>query len=110
MSLNPLNPFHVNEVIIDDMDNGIFSRKIHIRVKQRTTRSYTTYIEGLNERLDLKKLLSVIKKTFNCGGNIDVLPDGTQVIKLTGDQRDKIKQFLIEKSITDADDIILHGI
>ncbi len=105
--INPLNPFQ--NALLDIDDELLTTKKIHIRIKQRTARNYITFVDGINPEHDLKKLLSCFKKTFNCTGNIEISGEGITVIKLTGDQRLKIKAYLIEKSICHPDDIIIHG-
>lgn len=103
--MNPINPFQINPFELDDTTNPpLFGNKIHIWCKQRTTRTHITTIEGLDIKLDLKKLLSNFKKKFNCNGSLD-----NNVIKLSGDQRYKIKQFLIDENIASDDEIVIHG-
>lgn len=113
--LNPVNafrsldPFHP-VIIDDDSDDELITTKIHLWLKQRNARKTITTIEGLNERLNLKLLASHLKKTLNCNGNVDVnKKTGCKVIRLTGDQREKVSQFLQRERIANDRDIIIHG-
>jgi len=101
------------------MDNFLFpeffeedrqkvQNKVHLRVFQRSSKRYVTTIEGLDGDLNFKKILKFLKKTFSCNGNIKTQEEG-KIIQLSGDQRENVKEFLINEKICDKDDIILHG-
>jgi translation initiation factor SUI1 len=109
-SINPVNPFQGDINIIEEENDIIPINKIHIRLYQRNARKTITTIEGLNPKLDLKHILSHLKKTLSCNGTIitDKETD-LPIIKLTGDQRDKVNTFLINESIASKADIIIHG-
>lgn len=109
MSTNLVNEFKQNLFNLDDITQELFKQKVHIKVRQRTARSYITSIEGLDTEIDLKKLAKHFKKVLNCSGNIDV-STGSSIIKLSGDHRYKVKELLIEQGIVTDDDIIIHGV
>lgn len=93
--------------ILSQLDNNysLEEQKVHIRIQQRTTRTYITIIEGLDQlNLDLKKITKYMKKIFSCGG---VTTNNN--IKLQGDQRNKVKNFLLNENIISSDNIIVHG-
>jgi translation initiation factor 1 len=84
---------------------------IHIRVQKRNGRKCITSMEGIETtgmKLDLEKIISVVKKKFACNGNINN-EDGKQIIRLHGDQRKKLADFLIEEEIIDKKYIHIHG-
>jgi len=105
--------------------------KIHIRIQQRNGRKTLTTLQGLGKAYDPKKLLKAFKKEFACNGNVVSseeagLEDATekttsnakkpnfgQVIQLQGDQRAKIREFLISTGIVSEKDakerIQVHG-
>jgi translation initiation factor 1 len=56
-----------------------------------------TTIEGIPSKFDQKKILKVIKKQFACNGTIVNDEKAGDVIQLQGDQRNAIKDFLIDK-------------
>ena len=43
--------------------------KVHIRVQQRNGRKCITTVQGLNQDLDLKKILKALKKQECCNGS-----------------------------------------
>jgi len=80
-----------------------------IRIQPRTNKKSITTIEGLAHDLDLDSITKACKKTCNCNGSVikdDVLG---KVIQLQGDQRQKMKQFLIDEEICHRDNIKVHG-
>ena len=94
--------------------------KIHIQVQKRNARKNITTVVGLDLiDLDLKKIVKSFKKTFQCNGTIDEgpkIPVSEQkrkkpigAILLSGDQRQNVKQFLIENDIVKEEFIIVHG-
>lgn len=93
--------------ILSELDNkdSLEEEKVHIRIQQRTTRTYITVIDGLDQlNLDLNKITKYMKKIFSCGGMRT-----NNIIKLQGDQRNNVKNFLINENIISSDNIIVHG-
>jgi len=64
---------------------------------ERNGRKTLTTIEGIPSKFDLKKILKVIKKQFACNGTIVNDEKAGDVIQLQGDQRNAVKDFLIDK-------------
>ncbi|KAI5452893.1 hypothetical protein NCC49_006430 [Naganishia albida] len=105
------------------------SDKIHIRIQQRNGRKMLTTVQGLGKEYDAKKVLKAFKKEFACNGTVvsseDADEEGTpepsnkakqnfgQVIQLQGDQRAKIREFLISTGMVTERDakekIQVHG-
>jgi translation initiation factor 1 len=90
----------------EDNDND----KVTIFVKKRNNRQSDTSISGLAKDLDLKKMLSYMKKHFNCTGTITDDKEFGEVISLTGDQKENIYNFLIKEEIYKKENIIIKGI
>lgn len=82
---------------------------IHIRMRQRTGRTFITTIEGLPLEIDLKKMQSALQKEFKCGGFIDVDDEEKKILSLNGDQRHKVADFLVREEIADKESIKIHG-
>lgn len=82
---------------------------ITIQTQQRNGKKSTTSVVGLAEDLDLKKILSHLKKTYQCNGFISKDSKLGEVITLTGDQRENVLKFLIEEQINRADEITIKG-
>lgn len=83
--------------------------KIHVRVIKRNRRKCVTIIENLPDKFDLKKILKEMKQRFTCGGTSKLTDDNNKILKLTGDQRELVKEFLINEEIMEKDRIIIHG-
>ncbi|EAX94592.1 Translation initiation factor SUI1 family protein [Trichomonas vaginalis G3] len=83
--------------------------QIHIRIQQRSGRKSLTIIQGLPEKLDLKKVLSYFKKRFCCNGNIIAEENEPKVLQITGDQRQNVAEFLINEKIAPKEMVIIHG-
>ncbi|PVU91412.1 hypothetical protein BB559_001396 [Furculomyces boomerangus] len=82
---------------------------IHIRIQQRNGRKTITSLQGLPEQLDQKRILKAFKKDFACNGTVVEDEELGEVIQLQGDQRLKIRNFLVENSIVKKDMIKIHG-
>jgi translation initiation factor 1 len=93
---------------IDDEDQ-IQAENIHIRVQQRRANSYITTVQGLSSKLDLKVILRALKHGLHCNGTITKDPEHGNIIQLSGDQRDRVKSFLIDEGICEKNQIIMHG-
>tara|TARA_B100001094_G_C18194140_1_gene809402 strand:- start:1751 stop:2038 length:288 start_codon:yes stop_codon:yes gene_type:complete len=87
---------------IDQSNNYSFS-KIHIKLRQRTSKKYITIIEDLNLEIH-KKFLKNCKINFSTNGWII-----DNIIYLNGDNREKVKDLLIKKYNIEEDNIYIHG-
>ena len=106
VSFNTFDPF------ADELTGGdeiVQKNIIHIRVFQRTGRKRITTVEGLSEDFDLKRLVKAWKKEFQVGGSIDADDDGPSIIKLSGDVRAGVREFIVREGIAEEDRIIVHG-
>lgn len=87
--------------------------KIHIRYQQNGPRAITL-IEGLEDDLDLKRIARAMKKKFSCASSIHTdQATGLSYIKLQGDHRDSVKEWLLQEKIVSTseakDRIVIHG-
>jgi translation initiation factor 1 len=87
-------------------------RKIDIRF-QSGKRS-VTLIEGLDDDLDLKRIMKAMKRKFNCACSLHTNDEtGGDVLKLQGDHREDVRAWLIEEEIVPKieakDTIVVHG-
>jgi translation initiation factor 1 len=81
-----------------------------LRIQQRTGRKRITTVQGLDDKkYDLKFLLKEFKKDFHCNGSIDEDPEFGKVIRLTGDNRMAIRDFLVKENVASKDNIKIHG-
>jgi len=60
--------------------------------------------------LDLNKITKAFKKEFCCNGCVVDDAELGRVIQLQGDQRDKVKKFLVQEKLAEKDLIKVHGI
>lgn len=94
--------------------NGIeeeFHRnKIVIFVKNRTGRKLQTIIWGWGPEYDLEKILKHFQKTFHCTGSIIHDEKFGTVIKLTGNHKTLVYDFLINEEICAKADVLLKGL
>lgn len=87
--------------------------KIHIRFQKNGPRSITL-LEGLDAELDLKRIAKAMKKGFSCASSVHT-DEKTQesYIKLQGDHRDNIREWLLQEKIVEASEakerIVIHG-
>jgi translation initiation factor 1 len=91
------------------LEEGIYSKPVHLRKTQRNARKCFTIIEGLADDLDLKKIGKYLAKKNQCSATIFDDEKFGQVIKLTGDKREEVKEFLVREDICKSEQIHIHG-
>ena len=82
---------------------------VHLRVQNRNNRKKITICQGLEDDLDLKKILKYLKKMYSTNGWISIDTDGNEIIMFNGDIREQIKEFLTRFNIVHKDFIKIHG-
>ena len=82
---------------------------IHLSVQNSKGRKHITTCEGISTDIDLVRILSAIKKRFCTNGHIKDHPERGKIIQVQGDQRENIRQFLIQEGIATDDNIKVHG-
>ncbi|EIE77311.1 hypothetical protein G6F46_001726 [Rhizopus delemar] len=103
----PFDPFA--DVDEDSSSTQQGNKNIHLRIQQRNGRKTLTTLQGLPKQYDSKKILKSFKKEFACNGTIVDDTELGQILQLTGDQRVKIAEFLVENGIAKKTDIKIHG-
>jgi len=88
--------------------NVFLNNEIEIILQPRG-RKFTTIVSGLPKHLNLSKIMSHLKEKLGCSGNVVKDKNGITFLSLTGDQRMKIKMFLIEEKICEEDEINFKG-
>lgn len=91
-----------------DQNEILKTTKIHLRL-QRNGNHFITIIEGLDDNPNIESILKQFKKLFCCNGTIHNKKDKLAIIQLSGDQRNKVRDFLIKEGLSLAEDIIIHG-
>mmetsp|Transcript_9100 Transcript_9100/g.23378 ORF Transcript_9100/g.23378 Transcript_9100/m.23378 type:complete len:116 (+) Transcript_9100:507-854(+) len=82
---------------------------VHIRVQQRNGRKCLTTVQGINPKIDPKKVIKAFKKEFACNGTVIQDSEYGQVIQLQGDQRNNAASFLVAQKICSKDAVKVHG-
>lgn len=87
---------------------------IHIHIEKY--KGFKTTIENLDKLLDkdeLKSLVKDMRKAFSCSvaycKKHKKQTDDIKVVKLNGDHKEKVSEYLISKNITTKDCIQIHG-
>jgi translation initiation factor 1 len=83
---------------------------ITIFVSQRNGKKCDTHVYGWCEEYDLQKICSYLKKKFDCGGSVVNNKEYGETIKLNGDKKDEVYNFLLDEEICTKNKIILRGI
>jgi translation initiation factor 1 len=97
---------------MDDLFQDKQVKKIHIRIQQNGRRNVTT-VQGLDQDLDLHRILKALKKAFNCNGSIDTHEQFGEILQLQGDQRETVVEWLLAQEILTkeevAERVVIHG-
>jgi translation initiation factor 1 len=86
--------------------------KLHVRIQKRNGKKCITTAQGFEEDLDVKRICKAMRKQFNCNGNVIQDEENGEVLQLQGDQRDNVRQWLIDNEVfnkNEVDRIVIHG-
>jgi translation initiation factor SUI1 len=86
----------------------MYSRVI-LSLQQRTGSKTLTNIQGLDNELNLDKILKNLKKTFSTGGTLIKTDEDKQILQLQGDKRNDVYKFLVANKICDKSNIVVKG-
>jgi translation initiation factor 1 len=111
----PLNPFGTNNGLLSAVDKTMqtsneissahFKGDIHLKIKNRNAKKFTTYVEGLGDsEYNLDKLAATWRKKYCCSASND---NGT--IKLAGDRRESVLEYLVEQKMVRKEQVKVHG-
>jgi translation initiation factor 1 len=102
----------MNNILGDIQDEilgkGSNNEKMHIRLQQRNGKKCFTLWEVTRKDLDLKSIISDMKKKFACGGNIKN-ENNVCIVSLSGDQRQNIVDFMVNNKKSSSSDYIING-
>ena len=87
----------------------VIAYSVHIRNQQRNGRKSITTISGLENDLDLEKILKYMRKIFSTNGTIIQDDEIGDIIQLQGDCRFDAFDFLVKYNICNKDEIKVHG-
>ncbi len=97
----------------NSFSNHILNKpKLHVRIQKRNGKKCITTAQGFEEDLDVKRICKAMRKQFNCNGNVIQDEDNGEVLQLQGDQRENVKQWLLDNQVfnkNEVDRIVIHG-
>jgi translation initiation factor 1 len=99
-----------NDDVFNNIESSLFTSKVTIVVVKRNGKKSITNVIGMAEDLDLKKILSYLKKTYSCNGSILKHETHGEIMSFTGDQKENVYNFLINEQIYNKEDIIIKGV
>ena len=102
----------LNSTKCDEAFNDVENYKVeevHIWLRQRTTRKYITDVQGLASDLNLNKIMKCWRHEFHCSVTKTFNKNKEKIIRLQGDQRDMVYNFLINEKIIEKENIKIHG-
>ncbi len=88
---------------VNDVQNILLSEKVHIRMQQRTAKKSITIVENLPKETAVIALKE-LKIKLGCIGTLK-----NNTLHFSGDQRDKINDYLLSKDLVSKENIVLHG-
>ena len=94
---------------VETADNMKLLDVVHIRIQQRTGKKVVTIIQGLDSKIPRKDLIKKFKTMYACGGHIAEDEEFGEVIQLTGDQRFKVRDYLVDNGLVEDDKVEIHG-
>ena len=92
----------------DDIENYEIE-EVHIWLRQRTTRKYITDVQGLAKDLNLKKIMKYWRHEFHCSVTKKLNKNKQKIIRLQGDKREQVYEFLLNEKIIEKEHIKIHG-
>jgi translation initiation factor 1 len=97
---------NVTNSIKEQLDNEAIN--VHIRIQKRNGKKCWTFIENMekinSDQKFLKKLTQSLGKSFQCSAFLK-----SNMIHLTGDHRDKVKEYLVKNLDVSEKNIKIHG-
>jgi translation initiation factor 1 (eIF-1/SUI1) len=112
--------FNNNNNILTNFDNELdnelntfLNEDIHLHYKQRGKKCQTLIVGLLfNDKEEIKKFLSTIKKKFNVSGahkEIKELDSNNKVFEFAGDIREGLKDYMTKVLNKNEENIKIHG-
>jgi translation initiation factor 1 len=85
-------------------------QKVHIRVQQRKGKKFVTTVQGLNQRLNFRRINREFQRRWGCNGTVINTQDAGTVIQLQGNWSENIKQFLLDEHMTTENNLEIHSL
>lgn len=111
-TIDPFGPSALHPKDKEQITVGPRTTKIHVRTQQMGKR-WLTMIEGLDPDLDQVRIARAIKQALHCAASVETSTDGEEYIKLSGNQRDVIRDWLVANEVLTEKEarerLVLHG-
>ncbi|AYU79207.1 putative translation factor sui1 [Leishmania major strain Friedlin] len=85
-------------------------QKVHIRVQQRKGKKFVTTVQGLNQKLNFRRINREFQRRWGCNGTVISTPDAGTVIQLQGNWSENIKQFLLDEHMATENNLEIHSL
>ena len=82
---------------------------VHIWLRQRTSRKYITEVSHLASDLNLNKIMKCWRHEFHCSVTKTYNTKKEKIIRLQGDKRNLVFDFLVQENIIAKEYIKIHG-
>lgn len=80
-----------------------------IRIQQRAGKKNITTIQGLYQELDFPRLAKEFRKRWGCSAIVVEEEKSGSIIQLQGDQRNHLKEFLLEEQLVWPEQLRIMG-
>jgi translation initiation factor SUI1 len=105
-NFDDFNDFGIEE---DEPFEKSTSHSVIVSIQQRNARKSTTKIEGLSQKLDLKKIVKELQHIVQSSGSISDVEGHGRVILFQGDKRNVIIKYLIDNKYVQRENIKMMG-
>lgn len=86
------------------------AKKVHIRVQQRSRKKNVTTIQGLDSRLNFRRICRAMQHLWGCNGTVLVSDHAGTVIQLQGNWSEKIKEWLLNENMVTEENLEIHSL
>jgi translation initiation factor 1 len=104
---------NINDIEFGDSSPSLetHKKKCFIAIQQRNARKNITIVYGLDDDLDVPRIMKAMKKEFACNGSVKNHDKFGEVIQLQGDKRNDVCAWLYAHHIYEPteDRIIIVG-
>lgn len=85
-------------------------QKVHIRVQQRSGKKFVTTVQGLNPKLNFRRINREFQHRWGCNGTVLETKEAGTVIQLQGNFAEKVKEFILEARFATSNNIEVHSL
>lgn len=85
--------------------------KVVLSAKKYRANKYNTFVTGLSNDFDINRIAKHLGRLLNCTSAVDKKKDSKDkhLIRLTGDQRQGVREFLLKHQLCNDDQIVISG-